>query len=131
MPAASKIEIFTDGACPLCRWTRARIEPFDTDARLRFRDYNDPAVAALAPYSREELAREMHVRTPDGRWYAGYEAWLVVLKAMPLLEWLGRLLSTSAFRKLGPRLYRWVARNRYRFGAPRECARGAGRPQDG
>ena len=49
---------------------RARVEPFDTNDRLHFLDYNDAAVAAQTPFSREELDREMHVRAPDGTWHA-------------------------------------------------------------
>ncbi len=122
MAAPAKYEIFTDGACAFCQWTRAKIEPFDTGKRLRFLDYNDPDVAAQAPFTREELAREMHVRAPDGTWSAGFAAWVVILRALPPLAWLGWLLGTQLFRRLGPKLYLWVARNRYRWpGAPPPC----------
>ena len=110
-----------DGRCGLCQWTRARIEPFDTDSRLRFLDCNEPEIAAQAPFSPEELAREMHVRTPDGVWHVGFAGWIAILQAMPLLRWLGWLFSRKALRRAGPRFYRWLAANRYRFGAPREC----------
>lgn len=108
-----------DGACPFCQWVRSRIEPFDTDRRLEFFDFNDPATAARAPFTREELECEMHVLAPDGSWHAGYAAWIVLLRALPLLRWLGALLSTEMFRKRGPKLYAWIARNRYRLpGSP-------------
>ncbi len=118
----AKFEIFADGACPFCQWTRARIEPFDTASRLRFLDYNDPTVAAQAPFTREELDREMHVRAPDGTWSSGFAAWVIVLRALPPLAWLGWLLGTRMFRNAGPRLYRWIAQNRYRLpGSPPPC----------
>jgi len=122
MPGLKKYEVYMDGGCPFCQWARARVEPFDTDNRLRFVDYNDPAVAAQAPYTHEELEKEMHVRAPDGVWHAGFQAWVVVLRAMPLLSWLGALLGTRMFRRAGPKLYRWVARNRQRLpGSPPAC----------
>lgn len=125
MAQSAKYEILFDGACPLCQWTRAQVERFDTAGRLRFLDSNDPAVAALAPFPCEALAREMHVRAPDGEWAAGFAAWVKVLRALPLLAWLGWLLGTRLFRRAGPALYRWVARNRYRLpGVPRPCASG-------
>ncbi len=55
------------------------MEPYDTNSRLRFLDYNDLSVAAQAPFSREDLDSEMHVRTPDGTWLKGFEAWQVLL----------------------------------------------------
>ena len=123
MPGPAKYEVFTDGACPFCQWVRARIEPFDTDSRLHFVDYNDADVAARAPFTREELDREMHVRAPDGSWSAGYAAWVVLLRAMPLLHWLGALAGSSMFRNSGPKLYAWIARNRYRLpGSPPPCS---------
>ncbi len=118
----AKFEILTDGACPFCRWTRARIEPFDTAGRLRFLDYNDPEVASQAPFPRAELDQEMHVRSPDGSWSAGFAAWVVILRVLPPLAWLGWLLGTTMFRHAGPKLYRWIARNRYRLpGSPPPC----------
>jgi predicted DCC family thiol-disulfide oxidoreductase YuxK len=122
MPRLQQYEVFMDGGCAFCQWARARVEPFDTNERLKFLDYNDPAVAALAPFSREELDREMYVRAPDGSWHAGFAAWVVLLRAMPLLSWLGALLGSGMFRSAGPKLYRWVARNRYRLpGSPPPC----------
>ncbi len=125
MAVPAKYDVLTDGACAFCQWTRARVEPFDTAGRLRWLDYNDPEVAAAAPFPREELTYEMHVRAPDGTWSSGFAAWVVVLHALPLLAWLGWLLGTPMFRNAGPRLYRWVARNRYRWpGAPPPCDAG-------
>jgi predicted DCC family thiol-disulfide oxidoreductase YuxK len=122
VPTHKKFDVFMDGGCAFCQWARARIEPFDTDERLNFLDYNDPAVAEQAPFSRDALDREIHVRAPDGAWHAGFAAWVVLLRAMPFLKWLGALLGSSMFRNFGPKLYRWVARNRHRLpGSPPAC----------
>jgi predicted DCC family thiol-disulfide oxidoreductase YuxK len=135
MPEPPRLDVLTDGACPFCRWVRARVEPFDTDARLRWLDYHEPGVAANVPFSADELSREMHVRTAGGAWHAGFAAWVAVLRELPLLRWLGMLLGSPLFRKSGPRLYAWVARHRYRLpGAPRPdsestCPLHCARPQ--
>jgi predicted DCC family thiol-disulfide oxidoreductase YuxK len=122
MAAKPKLEIYLDGSCAFCQWTRARIEPWDTHARLRFRDYNDPEIAASTPFSREELAREMHLRTPDGNWSAGFDAWVLILCALPGLAWLGTLLGVPPLRWLGPPAYRWIARRRLLLpGVPPPC----------
>lgn len=122
MVAEPKLDIYLDGSCAFCQWSRARMEPWDTRGRLCFLDYNDPHVAAEVPYSREELASEMHLREPDGQWTAGFAAWVRILRVLPRLAWLGRLLGLPPLRWLGPSVYGWVARHRRLMpGAPQSC----------
>ncbi len=122
MPQTPKYDIFLDGSCSFCRWSQAKIEPYDSGGRLRFLDYNDAAVAAQAPFPRADLDREMHVRTPEGKWLRGFEAWLALLHVLPRLVWLGRIASLPPLRWLGPPLYGFIARHRYSLpGAPARC----------
>src|SRR4051812_34218631 len=124
-----RLVVYTDGSCPFCQWSRQRVEQFDREHRVEFRDYNNPAAARETPFSDAELAKEMHVLTPDKRWPGGYFAWLEVLRVLPQWRWLGKLLSFVPFRWLGPPLYGAIARNRYRapylllrwMGAPPPC----------
>ena len=64
-----RLVVYTDGSCPFCKWSRQKVERYDGEGRVGFRDYNDPAAARETPYSDAELAAEMHVLAPDGRWY--------------------------------------------------------------
>jgi predicted DCC family thiol-disulfide oxidoreductase YuxK len=122
MPQTTTYDIFMDGSCSFCRWTQAKTAPFDSGSRLRFMDYNDPAVAAQAPFPRGELDNEMHVRTPEGAWLKGFEAWLALLRVLPKLAWLGRLASMPPLRWMGPSVYAFIARHRYSLpGAPARC----------
>jgi predicted DCC family thiol-disulfide oxidoreductase YuxK len=122
MPQAAKYDIFLDDSCSFCRWTRARVEPYDSRSLLRFLDYNDPEVAAQAPFPRSDLDREMHLRTPEGTWLKGFEAWLAILRVLPRFVWLGWIASLPPFRWLGPPVYRFIARHRYSLpGAPARC----------
>jgi predicted DCC family thiol-disulfide oxidoreductase YuxK len=122
MPQTAKYDIFLDGSCSFCRWSQAKIEPYDSGERVRFLDYNDPAVAALVPFPRGELDREMHMRTPEGNWLRGFEAWLALLRVLPKLAWLGRIASVPPLRWLGPSVYGLIARHRYSLpGAPARC----------
>jgi predicted DCC family thiol-disulfide oxidoreductase YuxK len=45
---SSKLEVYTDGQCSLCRWMRARVEPLDRDQRIEWLDYNDPEILKRA-----------------------------------------------------------------------------------
>ena len=122
MPQTTTYDIFLDGSCSFCRWSQAKMEPYDTTARLRFLDYNNPAVASQAPFSRDELDNEMHVRTPEGVWLKGFQAWLALLRVLPKLAWLGRLASMPPMRWIGPSAYAFIARHRYSLpGAPARC----------
>lgn len=115
-------DVFTDRSCSFCRWSQSKIEPYDSDSRLKFMDYNDPAIAAQTPFPRAELDSQMHVRTPDGVWLKGYDAWVVLLRALPKLAWLGRLAGLPPLRWIGPSLYAFIARHRYSLpGAPARC----------
>ncbi len=90
------------------------MEPFDSDGRLDFRDYNIPGVAAETPFGMAELEAAMHVRTPDGRWVAGYMAWVEMLRVLPRLKWLARIAALRPLRVVGDWAYKLVAANRYR-----------------
>ncbi|HMF57474.1 MAG TPA: DUF393 domain-containing protein [Pyrinomonadaceae bacterium] len=123
MISESRIEIYTDGQCPLCRWMRARVEPFDRKKRIEWLDYNSPENQERAKqYTLAELSEEMHVRDAKGRWTSGYWAWLEVLRVFPGWRALAPILSIWPFTFLGPRLYGWVGRRRYTlFGIPPPC----------
>jgi predicted DCC family thiol-disulfide oxidoreductase YuxK len=122
MQQSAKYDIFLDGSCSFCRWSQAKIEPYDSGERVRFVDYNDPAVAAQVPFPRADLDREMHIRTPEGEWLRGFEAWLALMRILPKLAWIGRIAGLPPLRWLGPSLYRFVARHRYSLpGAPVRC----------
>jgi predicted DCC family thiol-disulfide oxidoreductase YuxK len=128
-----RLVAYTDGRCPFCQWSRQMVERHDRDAAIEFRDYNQPMIARETPYSDAELATEMHVRTPERKWYGGFAAWIEVMKALPRWRWLGKLASYAPFRWIGSSAYRLVARNRYRapkfllrwMGAPPPCSQEA------
>ena len=54
-----RIEVYTDGQCPLCQWSRARVESHDRDRRLEWLDYHDPAALARAAPLNQIRALEM------------------------------------------------------------------------
>ena len=121
---AALLEVYTDGQCPLCRWMRARVEPYDTERRLEWVDYHDPdALRRAAPHTPQELAAEMHVRRKtDGTWRKGYGAWLEVLRVLPRWRWLAPALSVWPFTAVGPPFYKFIANHRYTlFGVPPPC----------
>ena len=120
---AGKIEVYTDGHCNLCRWMREHVEPLDRDHRVEWLDYNDPEILKrAAPHTREKMAEQMHVRTPDGRWTKGYFGWIEVIRVLPRWSWMSPIMNVWPFTKLGPIFYHWLAARRYTlFGVPPPC----------
>ena len=122
-----EIEVYFDGQCGFCRAMAARLSALDRKNRLIFRDYNDPAVAeqALPRFVPADLAREMHVRLPDGTWRIGFAAWAAILAALPRTYALGRLMQFPPVSEVGRLLYRWFAPRRRWFskllGLPAPC----------
>jgi predicted DCC family thiol-disulfide oxidoreductase YuxK len=121
------IRVYDDGRCAFCNWAQRLIERRDRDHRLEFRDYH--LHAGETPFAFDELHRAMHVQTADGRWHAGFFAWLEIFKVLPRWRWLGRVLGLPPLRWMGPLMYRVIAANRYRIpnfilrwlGAPQPC----------
>ena len=123
MSNATQLEVYTDGQCPLCLWMREKVELRDRVGRIKWFDFRDPHVQLLTPHTFEELDAEMHVRdVGDGRWSAGFLAWLEVMRLLPRWRVLAPVLSVWPFTSLGRVFYRWLAKRRYKlFGVPPPC----------
>ncbi len=124
MNKTAQLEVYTDGQCPLCRWSRERVEERDRDRRVVWFDFHDPEAQTRAtPHTVQQLSEEMHVRRlSDGAWLKGYEAWLEVLAVLPRWRVVVGALKVWPFRSFGPIFYRRLARSRYKlFGIPPPC----------
>ncbi|HWT00986.1 MAG TPA: DUF393 domain-containing protein [Pyrinomonadaceae bacterium] len=120
---AARLEVYTDGRCPLCRWMRERVERRDRHRRIEWKDFRDPAVQKSTPFALKELDAEMHARrVGDGRWAVGYRAWVEVMRVLPRWRFLAPLLNVWPLTLLGRLFYRWLAKRRYKlFGIPAPC----------
>ena len=120
---AVRLEVYTDGQCPLCRWMRERVERRDRFRKIDWKDFRDPAVQQSTPFTLHELDAEMHARRKgDGRWSAGYRAWVEVLRVLPRWRFLAPLLNVWPLTFFGRLFYRWLAKRRYKlFGVPPSC----------
>jgi len=108
-----RIEVFYDGACPLCRASRRWAESRDRDGRLAFCDLNDPAAAGCIPAPPGGPGDAMWVRLPGGEMASGYAGWLAVLRALPRWRLFARVMGLPPVRWAGPTVYRFVARHRH------------------
>jgi len=122
-----KVEVYFDGQCGFCQAMSARLTKLDRHHRLVMRDYNDPDIAKTAAprFTPADLAREMHVRLPDGTWRIGFAGWAAILRVLPGTSWLGAVLQFPPVAEIGRGLYRWFAPRRRVFsrilGLPAPC----------
>jgi predicted DCC family thiol-disulfide oxidoreductase YuxK len=127
--SAFDIEVFYDGACPLCAREVRMLQGLDRDQRIRFID-----IASDGFDSRElgvpwaALAARMHGRLPDGRLIEGVE----VFRRMYAAVGFARLVALTRWPGVAPLLeiaYRLFARYRHRLTG--RCVSGACEPARG
>lgn len=112
----SKVEVWFDGDCPLCRREIALMRRLDRRGAIAFVDVASGEGAC--PIDRAELLARFHARE-DGRMVSGAEAFAAMWRAIPVLRPLGLMARNRAvlaamerlylaFLKVRPRLQGWV-----------------------
>lgn len=109
MKTEEPLEVWYDGACPICRRSRAWCERRDRDGRFVFRDFRSAEDDQL-PTARERHEATMMVSTPSGGTIEGFSAWRRILAALPGWSWLARLSALPPLRWIGALGYRLLAR---------------------
>ncbi len=111
----SRVEVYFDGACPLCAREIALLRRLDFAGAITFTDIAsssfDPASLGL---SRERLMARIHGRAPSGELIEGVEVFRQLYEAVGLgpAVALTRLPGVSRGLDLA---YAWFARNRLRI----------------
>lgn len=110
-----EVEVFFDGACPLCRREISLLRKMDGKGRIAFTDIASPDFdPASTGRTRDELMAQLHARLPDGRVIAGVEVFRRLYAAVGFrtLVWVSRLPLVSWALDAG---YGWFAKNRLRL----------------
>lgn len=111
------VEVFYDGACPLCQQSRAWTERRAGGERVRFHDFRRLPDDEL-PVSRGELEGAMWVRSEPEGLLAGFDAWRRILSEVPGWRWLAVVTGIPPLSWIGPAAYRLVARYRHHLPIP-------------
>ena len=115
MPRQPTVTALYDGHCAFCRACCRCLRALDWRGRIDFIDMHsrdtppDPALLG---------AMQAHA---DGETLAGFHAVRRLLRELPLTMPLWLLLRLPGADWLGERVYRFIARNRYRIGGACEC----------
>lgn len=105
-----------DGHCVICNTTRRIVTALDWLKRVEFLDLHDQqAMDARFPQIDHEAAMgEIHVVADGDTVYPGFRGTRRMLRDLPLGLPLWAVLRLPIIGDwLGPRLYRFIARNRY------------------
>ena len=123
---APRYHVFYDARCRLCARSRRTIERLGPSADLVFVDVQDPVAMDRFPMvDRQAGLRQMFVLDPAGNLAGGYDGFVSLVPALRWLRPLRHVLRWRPIRAAGARVYRWVARNRYRLGGRVSCDNGA------
>jgi predicted DCC family thiol-disulfide oxidoreductase YuxK len=98
----SKLEVWFDGDCPLCRREIAVMRRLDRSGAIVFTDV--AAGTGGCPLDRAELLARLHARE-DGVMLSGAAAFAAMWRAVPLLRPLGRAARNPAVLRVLERLY--------------------------
>jgi predicted DCC family thiol-disulfide oxidoreductase YuxK len=111
----NKITVYYDGACPKCVRDRHNYEKlsekfddqvcwFDiTGQEERLREIGIDPQKALT---------ELHVRDAEGRVYSEIDAYILLMRKVPILKPLAWMIGLPVIRPLLARLYHWQVNRR-------------------
>jgi predicted DCC family thiol-disulfide oxidoreductase YuxK len=113
-----------DGQCMLCQGSKRFIEYLDWRDRVEMLDAQDRSLVRerYPGLSYEALMGAVHVVTADGEVKSGFFAVRYLARFLPMLWPVLPFLYLPGMNWLGPKVYNWVARRRYKIN------RLAGRP---
>lgn len=117
-----------DGDCEVCgRFVRV-LQRWDRRRQIELVPSQNPCVPARFPWiPTDAYADAMQLIGPGGKTTQGAEALDELLGILPQGWMLGWLFRLPFVGWVADKLYRWFARNRYRFGCGTHCQTVAGR----
>jgi predicted DCC family thiol-disulfide oxidoreductase YuxK len=107
-------DLIFDGNCILCVRTVGLIHRLDIFRLVRLHDLrNLNGYEHSGEIDRNQAEKEILLRTPDGKWLAGFKAFRWMTLRLPMLALLFPLLHVPGIAQLGEAVYQYVAARRY------------------
>jgi predicted DCC family thiol-disulfide oxidoreductase YuxK len=129
-PSAARHVAIYDGQCEICQAFVSWLRLLDRKDQVAALPIDAETLAQVHPDLKlDDCLRELHVISPSGQVYRGWNAVAVLARLFPptfLIGWLGSMLP---FRWIGIAGYRFVARNRYAISKCRGGACRVARPE--
>jgi predicted DCC family thiol-disulfide oxidoreductase YuxK len=113
-----------DGHCKVCNRMVKVLAKWDRNNELEIVPSQTPGVPQRFPWipARSYIDSVQVVRRRDGKTWQAAAALEELLNALPKGRLISWLFTIPFVRPLVDKLYRWFARNRYKFGCSDHCA---------
>lgn len=119
-----------DGNCRMCTRIVDLVREWDARSEIEITPSQAPGIQARFPWiSEQRYAESMQLIGADRRTWQGAAAVEQLLTILPRGRWIAWIFRVPFVRALADRVYRWVARNRYRLGCGEHCAPGGVSPR--
>lgn len=117
--------VIYDGHCSMCTSQIKKLPWWDCQGKLAFLSLHDPEVARRWPgLPFDRMMQEMVIVDRHGNRHWGPEAFRYLSRRLRRLWWAAPFLFFPGSMFLWRPLYRWIARNRYRWGRTDACEGG-------
>jgi predicted DCC family thiol-disulfide oxidoreductase YuxK len=111
-----------DGTCTVCGRLVRLLDAWDRRREIEAVPSQAPGVMARFPWIPPRAYTDaVQLIGPGGRTWAGADAIERLLDILPRGRLIGWIFRIPGVRVLADRLYRWFARNRYKFGCGAHC----------
>jgi len=110
-----KVVMLYDGFCVLCQQTQKIVRLLDWFNRVeRIDAQNTTLVYGRFPELQDEdILGEIFVQSRDGSWLVGFFGMREIAKQFPVGWLLLPILYFPGMNRIGPNIYRWIAKRRY------------------
>jgi len=111
-----------DGMCRICNPLADVVRRWDRRLRIEVVPSQATGVMARFPWiPARAFSQAIQLVGPQGRTWQGAAAVEQLLTVLPRGRWISWIFRVPFVRALADRVYRWVARNRYRLGCGEHC----------
>jgi predicted DCC family thiol-disulfide oxidoreductase YuxK len=108
--------VLYDGACRFCTAGMRRLLVWARRGAIEPVDFQQPGALDRFPgLTHDACMRQMHLVTPAGKVYGGFEAVVHAVMTRPILGWLAMGYYLPGLRQLFDAVYSWIAARRYRL----------------
>lgn len=118
-----RVSLIYDGHCAFCIAWLDRLKRLDANKAIGLFDSHDAGIRERFPQlENANLDDAMFAIDDDGRVTAGFDAFRTALGAIDAARWWAWSWWIPGVPPVGRAVYRYIARNRYRYGCDSTCA---------